>query len=521
MTQVDLSSLSVKRDAPRAVVLGRAHWWSRYFIPALLVGGFLTLLAWASRDWIFPPRAVTTTQVITSRGETTGASGELFRAAGWIEPRPTPIRVAALAPGVIRKLNVVEGQAVEAGEPIAELVDADAKLMVQQAEADLELRQAELEIARAASAAALTRFQQPVHLQAALSEAEANLAEIDTAIVALPFELRQAEAQRDFARLDFDRKKAANDSVSRRAIDEAKSVFDSAEAAVGQLVQKNESLKLQQIALAKRRDAIRNQLGLLADELKDKDESIAGVKVAQARVEQARVALANAQLQLDRMIVRAPVAGRVFRLVGNPGTSVGPGGVSSEDFDPSTVVTLFQPESLQVRADVRFENLPLIRLDQRATIMNPALKEPLTGKVLYISSKADIQKNTLQVKVAIETPNALLKPEMLVDVIFFGDQQAATLSTGAALRVFAPRPLVLSDETGDFVWSANQSRGTAEKTRVKTGIQLGDLIEITSGLNAASRLIDSDLASLRDNQRVRIVDHSESNATQTSAVPPK
>ncbi len=515
MSNVDLSSLAVRRDEPH-VVRGRPRWWTRYFIPGSLLVGFAILLAWGAQELIFPPRAVTTIRVFTNRGEIQGTSGELFRAAGWIEPRPTAIRVAALAPGVIRRLLVVEDQAVKAGEPIAELIDEDAKLAVQSAAADLRLREAELEIAEASRAAAMTRFEQPVHLQAALAEAEATLAEVETAVQSLPFELRQAEAVRGFAQLDFDRKNSAKDSISRRAVDEAKSQLDSANADVERLTQKNLSLKLQRDSMSNRRDANQQQLKLLANETQAKDEAIAGVKVAAARVEQARVELANVQLQLERMLIRAPVDGRVFRLVSEPGASVGAGQSNSMDSDRSTVVTMYQPESLQVRADVRFENLPLVSLGQRVTIANPAIAQPLPGKVLYVSSQADIQKNTLQVKIAIEAPATLLRPEMLVDATFFGDEKNQSISAAESLRVYAPRQLVMNGPDGNYVWVANQIRQTAEKTPVTTGPVLGDLIEITSGLNAASRLIDSGFETLRDRQRIRIVDRAATN----NAVPP-
>ena len=46
------------------------------------------------------------------------------------------------------------------------------------------------------------------------------------------------------------------------------------------------------------------------------------------------------------------------------------------------------------------------------------------GTVLFISSEADIQKNTLQVKVAIPDPPDVFKPEMLVDVTFLAPERS-------------------------------------------------------------------------------------------------
>ena len=60
--------------------------------------------------------------VHVARAEVQQAGTPLFKAAGWVEPRPTPILVAALASGVVERLLVVEDQAVETGQPVAELV---------------------------------------------------------------------------------------------------------------------------------------------------------------------------------------------------------------------------------------------------------------------------------------------------------------------------------------------------------------------------------------------------------------
>jgi RND family efflux transporter MFP subunit len=487
-------------------------------IPLVLVGGFVALVAWAARDWIFPPRPVTTVQVYSSRGTIAGARGELFRAAGWVEPRPTPIRVAALAPGVIRRLLVVEDQAVRADEPVAELVDEDAKLAVQRAEANIKLREAELAIAQAVLAAAELRHQQPVHLQAALGEAEAQLAEIATAIQSLPFELRQAEAKRDFAKLDHERKLSADDSVSKRAVDEAKSQWEAAQAAVDQLQQREMSLQAQHSAWADRCQALRTQLELLIDETRAMAEAAAGVRAAEARLAQSQVEWDEATLRLQRMVVRSPVDGHVFRLHAHPGASVGMSTTHSVESDGSTVISLYQPESLQVRADVRFENLPLVQLGQRVEIANPALTKSLSGKVLFINSEADIQKNTLEVKIAIDQPAELLKPQMLVDATFLADEDHAAPESAETARIFAPRRLVLAGADGAFVWVANQRLSTAEKIPVATGVQLGDLVEITRGLNASHRLIDSGFETLRDGQRIQIVESPERGGSPTPDV---
>src|SRR5262245_1089632 len=176
---VDLRQLAVRRDVP--VALGRRrHFVTRIILPAAILAGFLGLAGYALRDRLAPPRAVTIVPVVVERGTAVAAGAPLFQAAGWIEARPTPIVVTALTDGVIEKLRVVEGQAVQAAEPIAHLIDADAKIALQFAEAELHHHEAEVSQANVAIKAAKTRLEHPVHLEAALAEAAANLANLAT-----------------------------------------------------------------------------------------------------------------------------------------------------------------------------------------------------------------------------------------------------------------------------------------------------------------------------------------------------
>ena len=139
------------------------------------------------------------------------AGTPLFQAAGWVEPRPTRSLVPALADGVVQELLVVEGQNVQAGDPVARLIDTDARLALEQAKADLRLQQSHLKKAEANLAAARQRAERPIHLQAAVAEAESSLAEVETELTRLPFELRAAQAALTFAEQEVTRKQTAGE----------------------------------------------------------------------------------------------------------------------------------------------------------------------------------------------------------------------------------------------------------------------------------------------------------------------
>ncbi|MDP6554630.1 MAG: efflux RND transporter periplasmic adaptor subunit [Pirellulaceae bacterium] len=513
---VDLRELAIDRggtDHPGVSASShrlRRHLLTRYVLPLVLVLGFVLLVAWASRDFIFPPKAVTVIPVFSTTAEVRLEGTPLFKAAGWIEPRPTPVRVAALAPGVVEDLLVIEDQAVKADEPIAELVKDDAELAHQRALVDLELRQAELDEANATLIAAKTRLKYPVHLQAALGEADAALATVGTLLKNLPFEILRAEADHQAMQKDYDAKRAADGVVAGVEIDKAKSQAARAKALVEELRNRSESLKKEQAALGQRRDALKTQLKLLADEIRAKDEATAKVKGAAARIAQARVVVAQAKLQLSRMTVVSPIDGRVFRLIAHPGARIGSGMTQMTGHDGSTVVTLYRPDMLQIRVDVRFEDIPKVSLDQPVEIDNPALSSPLVGKVLFISSEADKQKNTLQVKVVIPDPPPVFKPEMLVDVTFLSQRSHESRDESQATeprmtRIFIPQQFVKNEGDLSYVWLADQSAQIARKQEIQTGSP-GEhgLIEVSQGLNISSRIIAVGSDDLTDGCRIHI-----------------
>ena len=518
--QVDLRELAVDRSEPPARgVPSRRHLFTRYVIPSVLIAGFIGLLVWTTWSFIFPPRKVTVATVFATTAQLQQAGIPLFQAAGWIEPRPTPVRVPALASGVVAKLLVVEDQVVRSGEPIALLVEEDARLAYRRAVSELALREADLDASEAVLEAAKVRHQQPVHLDASVSEAEASLARIDTEVRNLPFLIRRAAADYATTRKDFLRKQEVKEIIASAEIDIAQGRLDSALALLEGLRDREEALEREKAALLLRRDALDTQRKLLTSEIREKQVASSKVKVADARVERARVAVEEAKLRLDRMTVRSPIDGRVFRLIANPGSQVGDNMTQMHGHDGRTVVTLYRPEMLQVRVDVRFEDIPKVLPGQPVVIKNPALASSLDGTVLFINSEADIQKNTLQVKVAITNPPPVFKPEMLVDVTFLSPKRTTTDRRvhSEEVKIYVLPHWIRKDDQGVYVWLADPLNQVARKRRIQTGATgPGGLVAITGGINSSSRVIVNGVESLDDGDRIEM--HTEESGA-TNLIP--
>jgi RND family efflux transporter MFP subunit len=502
---VDVRQLAVRRDPEAATVRPRQNILTRYLLPGFILVGFLIVAAWAARESLRPSHPVTVVPVLTTRAEVEAEGTPLFQAAGWVEPRPTPTLVSALAEGVVERLLVVEGQEVKAGQPVAMLIDADARLAVRGAEADLKLRRAETGSARAGLAAATVNFEQPIALEAALAEAEAALAQKETEQAVLPQQLKAAEAKALVARQDRDAREMAGDAIPAALSRRTAADLSAATASVEELRARQARLGAEVAALKSRRDALRRRLQLKVEESRTLAEAKAQVEATDARLKQAEVALETARLKLDRTTVRAPVSGRVLALIARPGARL-MGVNPTSTPDAATVVSLYDPSHLQVRADVRLENVPRVVPGMMVRIETPAAPAgPLTGRVLYATAQADIQKNTLQVKVSIDAPPDSLRPDMLVQVTFLAPPVPKSADAAAQrLHVLVPRSMIEGGDGGPRVWVADRAAGVARLRPVQLGGMAGEFVEVVSGLSPTDKLIAGGREGLNDGERIRV-----------------
>jgi len=510
--KVDLKDLAIEREQDSGPPLvPKRRIISRFVIPLLLIAGFAAVLGWATRDIYLPRTPVTVIPVRMSLAEIQAEGTPLFNAAGWIEPRPTPIRVASLASGVVEELLVVEDQHVAAGEPIAKLVEEDAALALERARAVLNLRKADVLEAEAAVEAAQVNLDIPAHLELPVAEAEAALAAIETELSNLPHEKKRAEARYRFAEYDLRTKKALGKAATLLSVEEAQSELEAAEAQVTELVNRLATLQKHQQALTRQVQAAAKRLELKTDEKQALKTAKAQLQGAQSDLKQAEVAVAEAELRLSRMTILSPVDGRILNLVTQPGSHLMGSAGAMQGEDRSTVVKMYEPDSLQVRVDVRFEDLPKVGRGQPIEIRTPAVAKPLLGEVLFLTGFANIQKNTLEVKVSIDDPPEVLKPEMLVDVTFLAPKrEAAPEKSNQEYRLYAPRSLLQQEGDATYIWVADVAEQIARRQRVSTrGASAGPYLEVTEGLNAASRLIASGHENLEEGSRIRITGEQE------------
>lgn len=504
--EIDLKQLVVeKKSATAANAVRHRAVISRYVLPGVIIAGFLGMLIWAFSEQLLPATSVTVVPVVMQRAEAHQAGTPLFQSAGWVEPRPTAVMVSALAEGVIEQLLVVEGQDVKAGDPLARLLDVDAKLALEQAQAALALRESELASSQAELESAQLTLENPVHLDAALADAESLLAKTETELAKLPFLVESAAAKLEFSQKNYEGKVEVSDAIAGRSLQQAKSDLNAARAELEELKGRGPKLEHEAKALKRRTDALARQRELLIAENRQVAMATSAVASATARVKQAKLEIDAAKLTVERMVVKSPITGRVLALIAKPGTRV-MGLAAASEQNASDIVSLYDPNMLQVRADVRLDDVPLVQIGQPVQISTASVKEPMTGRLLASTSQANVQKNTLEVKVAIDSPPANLRPEMLVAATFLAPEmpKSATQIQEAPQRLMVSRQLVETSGDTHTVWVADPS-GVARRASLQLGTAgTEELIEVVTGLSPGDRIISGGREGLSEGERIKI-----------------
>ncbi len=505
---LDLSRLALDRapasdNAKRPSHGYRRRWFIRYVFPLTILFGFVALLIAAAGNQLMPALPVTVLPVIVKRAEIQQAGNTLFQAPGWIEPRPTATSVPALTPGVLDELLVVAGQLVKKSEPIARLISVDAELHLEQTKNALAIREGELDRVKAELSAAKVRFENPVHLRAQLADAQSMLSKSETELAKLPFLIEAAESNVKYTLSSMEGKQSAKGALPDNAIAKAVNEHAVASASLQELLTRKPNLAREVDALREVVKTVELQLELLVEETRQLREAEAKVRSAEAFREEARLQVRQAELALERCTVRAPMDGRILRLTASPGSRV-MGLETTAGQSSSTVVEMYDPQKLQVRTDVRLEDVPMVTPGQPVRITTASSSQTIHGRVLQITSSANIQKNTLEVKVELLDPPLTVGPEMLATATFLSPQNDNTHEIqNSTERMFVPISLVQSQGSQAFVWVADENSTARSRTVEVGGKGNDDLVEIKSGLKVTDKLITSGLDALRNGSRIK------------------
>jgi RND family efflux transporter MFP subunit len=479
------------------------------------------LLAYAASDAVLPFTDVSVVPVLlrtaTADGATAadGQGGYTVQAPGWVEPDPYPVSVAALTDGVVHEVPVLEGQAVKKGDVVARMVDDDARIALARAEASVLARTGELRQAEAQRNAARADWEHPVERARAVAAGEAMIDESRAALARQASEIaaesaRVAELADEVMRKE---RSVAKDAATESELVQARLKLEAHQATLA-------SAKAGEPVLAARvrqqeaeLSAARENGRLRITERRALEESEAAVARADGALAEARVTRDEAKLRLSRMEIRSPSDGVVMTRYVEPGSTMM---LNTDNPTSAHAARLYDPTKLQVRVDIPLSDAAKVAVGRRAKVIVGVLPDrTFDGEITRIVPQGDIQRNTLQVKVRIIDPSPQLRPDMLARVRFADEVTPASTSPvpdgGGSLQVLAPGAMLVRTTDGRATaWVVDPAASVAERRTVTLSDARPDgWVVIREGLRAGDRLIAGDTSKLRDGQRVKVVGEAE------------
>lgn len=226
-------------------------------------------------------------------------------------------------------------------------------------------------------------------------------------------------------------------------------------------------------------------------------KAVAGVHGGEASVEAANAALTSAEASLQYTYIRAPFDAVVLTKNADVGDIVTPLGAAANA--KASAVTIADMSSLMVEADVSESNLEKVKLGQPCEIKLDAIPElRFRGAVHMIVPTADRSKATVMVKVRFVDSDGRILPEMSAKVAFLSREIGASDEkprTAVSQKALAER------SNKKYLFVVDGTRVT--ETAISTGVPLGDMIEILSGVKPGQKVVINPPAKLKDGARIK------------------
>jgi RND family efflux transporter MFP subunit len=276
-------------------------------------------------------------------------------------------------------------------------------------------------------------------------------------------------------------------------------------AAQSQLAEAQAQLHLADRNLARQRELAAKKLVAAASldaAIAERDASAARLQSLQHNVGVARDALAIAGNGVESTVIRAPFAGIIVTKAAQPGEMISP--VSAGGGSIRTGIgTLVDMDSLEVEVDVNEAYIGRVQPKMPVeAVLNAYPDWKIPAEVIAIIPTADRAKATVKVRIALQSKDTRIVPDMGVRVSFLETAKPADATAPTAPRVWIPAAAARQDGTQDIVFVLADDH--AARRAVKLGGTQADRRQVLAGVSPGDVVIVQAPATLKDGDAVRV-----------------
>ncbi|MBN2166018.1 MAG: efflux RND transporter periplasmic adaptor subunit [Marinilabiliaceae bacterium] len=202
----------------------------------------------------------------------------------------------------------------------------------------------------------------------------------------------------------------------------------------------------------------------------------------------ARQAYENAQINLNKMYIRAPFDGVITKLpFYSKGIEVA---VSSE------LLGIMDYKEMVMDLSFTENMLPVVKVGQKVSLMNYALaNDTLRGRISELSPVIEEETRTFAGRLVVENKANVLRPGMFVKCEIQLESKDST--------IVISKDLLQSEGNRKIVYVTE--RDNARRRTVTTGLENSKEVEIVDGLKVGDRLIVKGYETLRDRTKIKVI----------------
>ncbi|WP_339504969.1 efflux RND transporter periplasmic adaptor subunit [Pseudomonas sp. RL_105y_Pfl2_101] len=215
------------------------------------------------------------------------------------------------------------------------------------------------------------------------------------------------------------------------------------------------------------------------------DSAAANLRAARAEVEQALAQLADARHQRSKADIRAPFAGVIVERVARTGALSG----------GEPMFRLIREGAIEFEGEVAETDLVDITPGQTLRVRIAGISSPMKGTIRRVGPKVDARSRLGRVRIELD-----YSPLLRVGTYAHGTLVLASRKLDVTLPA---RAFSIIDAHRAWVMRIND-QGVIARQTVATGRRSGDLLEITSGLQAGERVVANASAFVREGDVVAV-----------------
>ena len=210
------------------------------------------------------------------------------------------------------------------------------------------------------------------------------------------------------------------------------------------------------------------------------------LKSAAGQLESAKGKYLGAAAQLSYSEIRSPIDGVVADRSLYPGEMAAAG---------TPLLTVMDISQVIARAHIPQPEAALLKAGDTASITIPGEENPVEGKITVVSPALDPNSTTVEIWVQAKNPQGRLKPGTSV--------QLSMVAQTIPNALMIPAAGLLTGKDGDTSVMQVSADTHAHQKSIKTGIEQGDEVQVTEGLQAGDQIVARGAYGLPDNSKVK------------------